>query len=114
MNEFNTTFKIGKYRIFMLILVRDLELSYSKPSNIVKGNQGPNLTSFKNLYNYKVKEMEENQDEADKIEREYHLGVMDPARIVAKIEKQIAIKKNVGKKQKVNTMLKKNAEKNEN
>jgi hypothetical protein len=65
------------------------------------------------LYDYKISEITENQTEANKIEREYHLGVMDPARIVARIEKQAAIKKNIGTKAKINEMLRKNDERND-
>jgi hypothetical protein len=64
------------------------------------------------LYDYKIAEINENQTEANKIEQEYHLGVMDPARIVARIEKQSAIKKNIGTKAKINEMLRKNDERN--
>ena len=76
-----------------IFIVKELEFAYSK--------------AFKHLYEYKVKEMEENQDQADEIEKEYHLGVMDPARIVARIEKQVAIKKNVGMKKKLVENMKK-------
>jgi hypothetical protein len=55
----------------------------------------------------------ETQEEADKIEREYHLGMMDPARLVAKIEKQMAIKKNVGTKKKVGDMIKQHENRHE-
>lgn len=54
--------------------------------------------------------MEENQEQADEIEKEYHLGVMDPARLVAKIEKQVAIKKNVGVKKKIQDTMKRHAD----
>ena len=51
--------------------------------------------------------MEETNDQADDIEREYRLGIIDPARTVAKIEKQVAIKKNVGMKKKILDNMKK-------
>ncbi|CAI2358985.1 unnamed protein product [Moneuplotes crassus] len=101
MNEFDTTFGI----------VKELELSYGKPTAFTTGTNGQDLSALKNLYEYKVKEIEDNRKEANKIERDYHTGVMDPARLVAKIEKQIAIKKNVGTKLKVTEMLKKNQDK---
>ena len=82
-NEFMNTFDI----------VKNLDFAYT--------------TSFRLLYNHKVKEMEEYQELQNEIERDYHNGVMDPSRLVAKIEKQVAIKKNVGAKKKIQDNMKK-------
>jgi len=90
-NEFETTYKISKFCIWCL--VKELDFA--------------NLNSFKLLYDYKISEMQEMQDVADQMEQEYHTGVMDPVRLVAKIERQAAIKKNVGAKKKINDIFKK-------
>lgn len=70
--------------------------------------------ALKMLYLYKIKDKEEHDCRAKEIENEFHSGLMDPVRCVAAIEKQLLIKKNVGKKKKMNEVGKRTATRQEN